>query len=42
MMISGLMTVCVFTLIGVADINGFIDVACRTYDRKEISEEGAT
>lgn len=30
-----------FTLIGVADINVFIDIACKTYDRKEISEEGA-
>lgn len=30
-----------YTLIGVADINGFVDVACKTYDRKELSSEGA-
>ena len=30
-----------FTLIGVADINGFIPCACETYLRDEISDEGA-
>ena len=30
-----------YTLIGVADINGFVESACNTYDRKEIREEGA-
>ena len=30
-----------YTLIGVADINGFVDCACKTYDRRELSKEGA-
>ena len=30
-----------YTLIGVADVNGFIESACQTYIRDEISDEGA-
>ena len=30
-----------YTLIGVADINGFVDGACNTYLRSDISDEGA-
>ena len=30
-----------YTLIGVADINGFVDDACRVFPRNEISDEGA-
>ena len=30
-----------FTMIAAADINGFIDVACSTWERDELSEEGA-
>ena len=30
-----------YTLIGVADIDGFVEGACKTFNRREISEEGA-
>ena len=30
-----------YTLIAVADINGFIECACETVDRRELSDEGA-
>lgn len=33
-------TVC-YTLIGVVDINGFVDIACNTYLRDDLSDEGA-
>ena len=29
-------------MIGVADVNDFIDIACETYLRDEISDEGTT
>ena len=29
-------------MIGVADINGFIDIACNTYLRNDFSDEGAS
>ena len=35
-------TIARYTMIGVADVNGFIDVACATYLRQDISDEGTT
>ena len=34
-------TIARYTMIGVADVNGFIDAACATYLREDLSYEGA-